>query len=40
LIEQAIQMGIVSPSSLDEAANEAAPVDLNAFRQKKLGAQG
>jgi RNA polymerase sigma-70 factor (ECF subfamily) len=40
LIEQAIQMGIVSPSSLDEAANEAAPVDLNAFRQKKLGVQG
>lgn len=40
LIEQAIQMGIVSPSALDEPANEAAPVDLNAFRQKKLGVQG
>jgi RNA polymerase sigma-70 factor (ECF subfamily) len=40
LIEQAIQMGIVSPNALDEPANEAAPVDLNAFRQKKMGVQG
>jgi hypothetical protein len=40
LIEQAIQMGIVSPSNLDEGISEVAPVDLNAFRQKKLGAQG
>jgi RNA polymerase sigma-70 factor (ECF subfamily) len=41
LVEQAIQMGIVSPSALDEEAEAAAqPVDLNAFRQKKMGVQG
>jgi RNA polymerase sigma-70 factor (ECF subfamily) len=41
LIQQAVQMGIVSPSALEDCEDEAqAPVDLNAFRQRKLGVQG
>ena len=38
LLEQAVQMGIVAPSALEEATET--PVDLNAFRQKKMGAHG
>jgi RNA polymerase sigma-70 factor (ECF subfamily) len=42
LVEQAVQMGIVSPSALEDRADEvsAQPVDLNAFRQRKMGVQG
>jgi RNA polymerase sigma-70 factor (ECF subfamily) len=41
LIEQATQMGIISPSALDEDSESAdQPVDLNAFRQKRMGVSG
>jgi RNA polymerase sigma-70 factor (ECF subfamily) len=41
LVQQAVQMGIVSPSALEEGADDASaqPLDLNAFRQRKMGAQ-
>jgi RNA polymerase sigma-70 factor (ECF subfamily) len=41
LVQQAVQMGIVSPSALEEGADEASaqPLDLNAFRQRKMGVQ-
>jgi RNA polymerase sigma-70 factor, ECF subfamily len=41
LVQQAVQMGIVSPSALEEGADDASaqPLDLNAFRQRKMGVQ-
>lgn len=40
LLEQAVQMGIVKPDEDQDQVSEPTPVDIAAYRQKKLGVSG